>query len=91
MMTGADETVSTPVISLGGIQTALIRKGTAVRIKDGRIGWVWGYEFAAGRTTASLQAYKIRLTQGRGTLLAAPGDVEPYAVTAATTHPQGAA
>lgn len=91
MIRAPEETASAPAIEPGGVQTSLIRKGTAVRIKDGRIGWVWGYDFAAGSTTTTLQAYQIRLTHGRGTLLAAPGDVELYAVPAATTQPQGAA
>ncbi len=82
---------SAAVIALGSIAGSLIRKGTPVRIKDGRIGWVWGYEFATGRTTVILEAYVIRLTHGRGTLLAPPGDVERYDVRAATNHPQGAA
>jgi hypothetical protein len=89
MLMCSEARVSAPVIALGNIAGSLIHKGTPVRIKDGRIGWVWGYEFATGRTTVILEAYVIRLTLGRGTLLAAPGDVELY--RPATIQPQGAA
>ena len=66
-------------------QGAVLKHGTSVRLKDGRIGWIWSAHFTTRNNVAAPAAYTVRLTQGRGNVMANAEDVAPYIPTATDT------